>query len=298
MKEERIFTLIYRIPLRKILKRVSKNHLKKGYRQIVMPAFDYISNEIVVDGIFERKYLETFFRWLVELDISTEKSICIDIGANIGNHSLYFSEYYKQVYSFEPSERIFNILFANSKLVSNIECFKLGCSKEDKTVLLTLGGENLGGSFISSEEEQGETETIEVKPLDRILQDVSNVGLIKIDVEGHEHEVLQGAEKTIRHNMPIILFEQTEKEFSDNSSPSIDFLKKTGYKNFAVLRKFPRVKGGFFKQLLFNPLLVLVFGDQTRIEIEKNIVPGFYEFIIALPDWFPLKPDKNEVTEK
>ena len=67
-----------------------------------------------------------------------------------------------------------------------------------------------------------------------------------------------------------------------------------GYKNFAILKKFPRVKGNFFKQLIFNPMLVLLFGDQTRIELVKNIVPDFYEFIIALPDWLPLKNEEIE----
>ena len=286
---KRFFNLIFLIPMRKMLTKISENHLKEGNRQIVFPAFDYISNEITLDGVFEKKELETFFSWLNSLAISTKESVCIDIGANIGNHSLYFSDYYRKVYSFEPSAKIFNVLSLNSKLVDNIQCFNFGCSNEDKTTLLYSISTNRGGSFISSEEKEGETEKIEVKTLDATLQDIDNVGLIKIDVEGHEYEVLEGAEKTIRDNMPIILFEQHENNFSDNSSPSIEFLRKVGYKNFAILKKFPRVKGNFFKQLIFNPMLVLLFGDQTRIELVKNIVPDFYEFIIALPDWFPLK---------
>ena len=286
---KKFFNLIFLIPMRKILTKISKDHLQEGNRQIVFPAFDYISNEIALDGVFEKKERVTFFRWLSSLTISTKESVCIDIGANIGNHSLYFSDYYKKVYSFEPSERIFNILFLNSKLVNNIECFNFGCSNEDKTALLTSISTNRGGSFISSEEREGEIEKIKVKPLDETLQDINNVGLIKIDVEGHEYEVLEGAKKTIKDNMPIILFEQHENDFYDNSSPSIEFLKKVGYKDFAILRKYPRVKGNFLKQLIFNPILVLLFGDQTKIKLVKNIVPDFYEFIIALPDWFPLK---------
>ena len=291
---KRFFKLIFLIPMRKMLTKISENHLKEGNRQIVFPAFDYISNEITLDGVFEKKELETFFSWLNSLAISTKESVCIDIGANIGNHSLYFSDYYRKVYSFEPSEKIFNVLSLNSKLVNNIQCFNFGCSNEDKTALLYSISTNRGGSYISSEEKEGETEKIEVKPLDAALQDIGNIGLIKIDVEGHEYEVLEGAKKTIKDNMPIILFEQHENDFSDNSSPSIEFLRKVGYKNFAILKKFPRVKGNFFKQLIFNPILVLLFGDQTRIELVKNIVPDFYEFIIALPDWFPLKNKEIE----
>ena len=286
---KRFFNLIFLIPMRKMLTKISKNHLKEGNRQIVFPAFDYISNEITLDGVFEKKELVTFFKWLNSLAIATKQSVCIDIGANIGNHSLYFSDYYQKVYSFEPSEKIFDVLSLNSKLVDNIECFNFGCSNRNETALLTSISTNRAGSSISSEEREGEIEKIKVKTLDATLQDLSNIGLIKIDVEGHEFEVLEGAEKTIKSNMPIILFEQHENDFSDNSSPSIEFLKKMGYKDFAILKKYPRVKGNFLKQLIFNPMLVLLFGDQTRVELVKNIVPDFYEFIIALPDWFPLK---------
>ena len=291
---KRFFNLIFLIPMRKMLTKISEDHLKEGNRQIVLPAFDYISNEITLDGVFEKKELATFIGWLKSLDIPTKESVCIDIGANIGNHSLYFSDYYQKVYSFEPSKKIFNMLSLNSKLVNNIECFNLGCSNQDKTALLSSISTNRGGSFILSEEREGEIEKIEVKPLDITLKDLHKIGLIKIDVEGHEYEVLEGAEKTIKDNMPIILFEQHENDFSDNSSPSIEFLKKVGYKNFAILKKFPRVKGNFLKQLIFNPVLVLFFGDQTRIELVKNIVPDFYEFIIALPDWFPLENKQIE----
>ena len=94
---------------------------------------------------------------LNSLAISTKESVCIDIGANIGNHSLYFSDFYRKVYSFEPSEKIFNVLSLNSKLVNNIQCFNFGCSNEDKTALLSSVSTNRGGSFISSEEKEGET---------------------------------------------------------------------------------------------------------------------------------------------
>ena len=286
---KKFFNLIFLIPTRKVLTKISEKHLKEGHRQIVFPAFDYLSNEITLDGIFEKKELDTFFTWLKHLGVSTQESIAIDIGANIGNHSLYFSDYYRQVYSFEPSKKIFKVLSLNSDLVTNIDCFNFGCSNKDSFALLSSISTNKGGSYITDEEKEGETEKIEVKALDKVLPEIEKVGLIKIDVEGHEFKALQGAEKTIRNNMPIILFEQHEYDFTNNSSPSIEFLKKVGYKKYAVLRKFPRVKGNFFKQLLINPLLVLIFGDQTRIELVRNIVPDFYEFIVALPDWFPLE---------
>ena len=214
---KRFFNLIFLIPMRKMLTKISENHLKEGNRQIVFPAFDYISNEITLDGVFEKKELETFFNWLNSLAISTKESVCIDIGANIGNHSLYFSDYYRKVYSFEPSEKIFNVLSLNSKLVNNIQCFNFGCSNKDKTALLYSISTNRGGSFISSEEKEGETEKIKVKPLDATLQDIDNIGLIKIDVEGMEEVVLKGLSQSIPDNFKVmIVFENWNPNFNFN----------------------------------------------------------------------------------
>ena len=188
--------LIFLIPLRKILTKLSHKHLKEGRKQLVIQAFDYISNEIIVDGIFEKKELETFFSWITDLNIKTQKTIAIDIGANIGGHSLYFSNYYHKVISFEPNVRTYKILSLNSELVSNIDCFNLGLSDQDQSAILVVNKSNKGGAYIlakGSKKKLDETVNIELKKLDTFLPNLENVGLIKIDVEGHELQALKGA---------------------------------------------------------------------------------------------------------
>ena len=58
------------------------------------------------------------------------------------------------------------------------------------------------------------------------------IDLIKIDVEGHELNVLKGMEKTLKKFSPIIVFESQKKEIINGSSKVIDFLKSKKYNKF------------------------------------------------------------------
>ena len=72
----------------------------KQYPQLVGFAFDDIMRSIHLDGRFERDELrvlaESVFPKL------NSNSICLDIGANIGNHSLAFSPFFEHVIALEP----------------------------------------------------------------------------------------------------------------------------------------------------------------------------------------------------
>jgi len=264
---------------------LSEKFLARGYKQIAIPAYDYISNEISIQGIFEKNQLDTFFEWIACLNLETEKSICLDIGANIGNHSLYLSRYFEKVLSFEPNPFIFRLLSINSKLTNNIHCYNFGCSNEAGKAYLNSVSKNLAGSFVSAES-SSESDEIELVILDNFLEDLDNIKLLKIDVEGHEYKALSGAKNLIKRNKPIILFEQQKQEFKDNSSPTIDLLRDLGYKKFAILSKFPRIKSkSTALKAIVDPILVSILGNSINIELHNEIEPDFYEFIIALPNW-------------
>jgi hypothetical protein len=102
--------------------------------------------------------------------------------------------------------------------------------------------ENTGSSYITTGDEPG-TEVIEIRRLDDVINNESEtIGLIKIDVEGHEYEALLGGERVIKSNNPVILFEQQPQEISNGSSRTIDLLIRCGYSQFAVLQRHPAGK--------------------------------------------------------
>jgi len=104
----------------------ASKHLKANEPQVCLFAFDGIANTINVKGIYERELLDTVFGWLQANALI--QGVALDIGANIGNHSLYFSKWYDGVFSFEPNAKTFKLLEMNASLVDNIKSFNFGMS--------------------------------------------------------------------------------------------------------------------------------------------------------------------------
>jgi FkbM family methyltransferase len=127
----------------------------------------------------------------------------IDAGANIGNHSIYFSKIYQKVFSFERNPSALKLLKFNSELYTkNIEIFLFGLSDQEGFFKFSPGnGTNIGGAYFINNMEQGidiENIEVEVKKLDSITElHKTEIGLFKIDVEGLEFEVLHGGNKII-----------------------------------------------------------------------------------------------------
>ena len=90
---------------------------------------DTISNEINIDGIYEKKQLDIIKPFLY-------RNIFIDIGSNLGNHTLYFNKYFNEIYSFEPHPITFKLLEINTNHKSNVKVFNFGSSEKEKKLEL------------------------------------------------------------------------------------------------------------------------------------------------------------------
>ena len=274
-------------PLNQQLHIKSKKYLLEKRRQLVVFSFDHIAHAINLNGLYEKESLDILFEWLHFLKVDFSKSTAIDIGANIGNHSLYFSDLFEKVISFEPSKKTFKVLSLNSELSDNIICFNIGLSDYKREGVLKTIKENIGGSYIS-DVKSNNSEIIKLEKLDS-FKEFTNIKLIKIDVEGHELKTILGAQEIIKENMPIIMFEQQISDFANGESSSVTQLKKIGYQDFAIIQKFPTHSNVFFSKFLVAPLIKLIFGEKQTIQLVKNFEPNFYEFIIAIPYWLRKK---------
>ena len=170
--------------------------------------------KINLEGRYENNLLE-YLENFIKQKIPNSKDLCVlDIGANIGNHSIFFSELFERVYSFEPNPLTFEILNINSRYAckrKNIQTFKIGISNKNEKVYFRNNLINSGNSSIISEEEYNQNKDnsfkIDVVTLDKIdFLGGRNIGLIKIDIEGHELNALKGAENLIRQHKPVIFF--------------------------------------------------------------------------------------------
>lgn len=162
---------------------------------------DYISKII-----FEKKipYEIVMLRHIVK-NINRE-GIFVDIGANIGNHSMYVAAQTGcDIVAFEPNTLLYGAFMesiSNNNFTSSIDlnCFALG-SKAGKGEYVKEIPDNTGAQSIAT----GDGE-IEISTLDNFTIN-KKISAIKIDVEGMELEVLQGAIETIKNNKPMLYIE-------------------------------------------------------------------------------------------
>jgi FkbM family methyltransferase len=272
--------------------RLASNNINKN-KQVAVFAFDYIGNLINIDGIYEIDDLTIFIKWLESFN-SKEifQGVVLDIGANIGNHSLFFSDYFTEIYSYEPHPLNFKLLSFNASLVSNVKCFNTGISSSEAIGILKYNKSNMGGAQIEtinnniSKSFQFKVNLNTIDNLIEIEKKNISVKLIKRDVEGHELEALKGAEKTIKNNQPIIIFEASTSEFNGGTTKVIELLKSYGYNYFAQIDKSPKPPEALpnFIKLIYSTVIRLVIGQSIKINLVENFHPNYYPFIIAIPN--------------
>jgi FkbM family methyltransferase len=126
-------------------------------------------------------------------DIEIDKSeLVIDIGANIGEFGKHWKEKGFRVISFEPDPIEFKALTLN---LSDSDCHNIGLW--DKACMLTFYSKNISGdsSFFKTNSFDSKIK-LSVYPLD-YFNISDKIGLLKIEAEGAEPEILKGAKKTL-----------------------------------------------------------------------------------------------------
>lgn len=207
---------------------------------IVAIVGDYIGDEIRARGRYEDAYL----RFLEESVFPPLKEgVALDIGANIGNHTLALCRQFREVVAFEPNPVARNLLETNLRLnaVENVRVEPLALSNGKGTSRLLVKQGNLGASHLSAAREDSsawqdfaEVE-IELAVGDEMLGD-ADIRFIKLDVEGHEHAVLEGLQATIGRCRPAIMLEQLAESIDGaaGTSPSHALLIRLGYAAFEI----------------------------------------------------------------
>lgn len=180
-------------------------------------------------GILFEKFVVSF----VKNFINPTKNI-IDLGANIGTHSIIYSNYTKgNIYSFEPQKIVFDILQKNIELnnCKNIIPYNFGGSNVNNIFYMNACydlKDNQGAFCIDKSLDETNGLKIQCKIIDEL--NIQNVGYIKIDVEGHEYEALLGMEKIISRDKPTIMIEIHDNCITKNDT--FLFFEKIGYKKY------------------------------------------------------------------
>lgn len=157
-------------------------------------------------------------------------AIILDIGANIGNHSLYWAKkrMAQKIYSFEP------MLSTYQTLLKNVQINYL----DDIVIPINIGLSDTEGcaelnTYISSNPElkfsidcigsaslsKSDNGEMKLNALDQLpfISDLERIDFVKIDVEGFEHNVLKGAEITLKKYKPIVFIESFPNNFEETN---------------------------------------------------------------------------------
>lgn len=192
---------------------------------MVYNRFDkYVGRSFDVYG----EYNEDECQFLVNL--VKEHSFVIEVGANIGSHTVPLAQKSALVYAFEPQRLCYQALCANVALnqLTNVLAWQaaIGCT-EGRIFVPDLDPRqiaNFGGIAMQS---TPTSEAVVLLSLDGI--GFPRVDLLKIDVEGMELEVLTGAEKLIDRHRPYIYVENDRRE---KSEALITWLQGHGYEMY------------------------------------------------------------------
>ena len=172
---------------------------------------DFIQRVILkTNSFYESIDLEKFRH------ILPSQATIVDAGANIGNHSVFFSVICgaKKIYAFEPMTQTFEILQRNVALNApgQVECINaaLGAA-QGRAVISAYRDHNFGAAAVRNDDRGAYT----VTTIDSL--NLPAFDFIKIDVEGSQLAVLKGAEETLKKYAPLIWIELHSKDIAPAS---------------------------------------------------------------------------------
>lgn len=160
------------------------------------------------------------------LSMMTKDAVVYDVGANIGYHTTAFASVAKHVYAFEPHPRNYAMLKINTASLTNVTAMNCAVSQTQGHVYVTDFDPEQSGNFgavcVTAEET---AISVPCMTLDQAGLDPPD--LIKIDVEGHELDVLQGCQEIIAQRCPVIYYEAHE---SKHLKEIYEMLQPLGYR--------------------------------------------------------------------
>lgn len=210
-----------------------------GLRYFIINTSDSIGRGLFLNGTYETKTLDLLMKLL------SPGKIMIDAGANIGAISLPVARITRaKIYAFEPSHLIFSTLQQNIVVNKINTVFPFS---------LALSDTNGAANFYESDRVHGWSGLLEIDsfkkyPVETItldtfctLHEISEIEVLKIDVQGWEYAVLKGAQQLLKSkSIQHIIFEVetwAEKNAGLLPGASQQFLLSNDYELFTTARK-------------------------------------------------------------
>jgi len=265
----RIVTPPYFFQPLQILKRLRLEYFWRSKNEVIVKLpwglpikidpHEAVGRDIAGQGLYEIEVTETLWR------LTEPGDLAVDAGANIGYTTSIFGIRVGpkgRIHSFEPHPQVFESLRENVEIwkrdprCGSFVLHQDALGMETGKALLHTNDwfrTNRGTAWISEKAETGQDlRVIEVpiRNLDSLLGKDETIGVLKMDVQGHELSVLQGMTRLLqRRAVRDIVFEE-EAAFP---APTHEYLKSYGYSIFGLQGTFAGVRGLPDSQPAFDP---------------------------------------------
>jgi len=216
--------------------------------------FYYLENDKYIG---QRVALEKYEPYETQLILRQTKigDTVVDVGANIGYYTVLLADKVGKtgkVYAFEPDKTNFEILVKNIETnnLKNVVAINAAVGSISGKKILYKSKNNLGDHKLYG---NGEKETVKIIKLDNYFKDIK-VDLMKIDTQGWEPEVIDGAKELIKKNKPVI--------FLEYSPASYKLAKLNGEKMMEFLRKI-------YKKIWWIDEWLYIYKNLSQEKIDK-----------------------------
>lgn len=169
--------------------------------------------------------------------VSQRGGAAIDVGANMGAHTMAMAKRYEHVFAFEPQKTLHKLLCGNLSPFLNTTIYNAAVSNDESVIHFPDMDYSVPNNFgalgkacfddLPAEERATINMTpVQVRVIDKCeaIQASEKISLIKVDVEGMEREVLEGARQTIAKHQPILYVENDKPK---HSQALLDYIYNT-----------------------------------------------------------------------
>ena len=197
----------------------------KNIKEFKYPFFYFVNN---LDSFNELKSIKFLIKNFKDDDIF------YDIGAQYGLYTSLALEFCKEVHSFEPIPKFFNVLENSFKSYKNVFLNELAVSDKTGREKICIGPTTIVEEMKKKYKKLEEEVEIKTITLDEYIKTHSKPTVIKMDIEGAEFLAINGGYEFFKNNSPVILMEVLGDEFLEISKKAVELLVELGYAPYQI----------------------------------------------------------------
>jgi FkbM family methyltransferase len=228
-------------------------------------------------GLLKKKPLYKYHYFLKS--VIKKNDVIIDIGANLGYFSLYFSRWAGSdgtVYAVEPVENVRKVLERNARNYKNIRIFPYALGEFNKDIEIVNASRKYkgfiasGSNFVNDESKMVNDEDIDrfnavMRKGSELFGGLSKIDFIKCDVEGYETHIIPEMESLLKKHWPLMLIE-TRRE---NRIYLQKFLSGIGYQGYVLEHDGKLYPSASVKEKEEDDIL---FIPESKIQLYKKFI--------------------------